>query len=205
MRVLNKSFLFLATIFLIRLLQSCDCIWPVLYGDFHEMTIDNLYHSGNLPESGSTDTMYAEAVAFRVTVRDTNDLFNESAQRASLGFTTAQAFQCACSVEYLSNQQITKFRIITLHPLNQNIPALTDITRYFVGRQFPYHNGNLYQSLENLSQRISKNRYCDSRPIEKIDLYLKLKVQHAIAQFRIDIELSDNRTLSSLTNLINIK
>lgn len=182
--------------------SCCDCPESFILFDFTTMSVSNIDNSGTWAVPTDSDTMYSEAVAFRVQVSDSSGYIYASAlQPSAMGFNSCQA--CKCTDLFKCRQQIVNISIITLYDIASDIPANTDITQYFYfGLQNYSSPGGLYVSWNEFSDSMTGKIY--DRMMESFSLYLTKNIGNDSARFIISAELSDGRTISDTTALIHI-
>lgn len=211
MGLLQKTGIILGGIFAIRLIVSCGCHCPIekIAFDFNTM-------HAYAPGSGNFESVPmlqdSRKVSFGIAVEDTVNMYytedtasiDYTAYAAPLGFSSAMAIDCFCSSYYAPNQKIRKITITSLLPLNAQIPAMSDVSELFVAsRAGTATKGNLYLSMPELYKAVNPELYVDTKT-ELFTVFLTVPVEHTAAQFAVEVELTDNRTLRDTTGLITI-
>lgn len=205
--MVRKILIILLFGFILRTLTSCicNCSDDTTPFDFQNIMIENLDNSGDWPVVTEHNEMYSKAVAFSVTAF-AEDIFvmNMLKQINLAGFNSAKAFSCDCAVLFSANQKIEKITITTLFSISDQIPAMSNVTDYFVADSHERNNWEtIYVDMDNIISHINPETYYDSGS-QDIQVFLKEEVKNDKAQFIIDLDLSDGRVLSDTTNLITI-
>lgn len=203
MKIIKRIAIVFLVLNLARLLEGCcDCRENYLLFDFTSMSVSNIDNSGPWAVPTDADTMFSEAVAFRVQVSDSSGYIYASAlQPSAMGFSSCQA--CKCEDLFRCRQQIVNISIITLYDIAGDIPANSGVTQYFYfGLQDYSSPGDLYVSWNEFSDSMTGKIY--DRMMESFSLYLTKNIENDSARFMISAELSDGRTLSDTTALIHI-
>jgi len=203
MKLLTKSLLILILVFALRIIHSCGCPDDPNFFDFDQITVLNLDNSKDYLTSSSTDTMYSSAVAFQINISGIREFATLKMDNFILGFSEAIASE-KCPLQFKSNQQISKITIITREAISSEIPANTDITDLFLGlTPIPSSIMYLYEPIDNLYNKINQEIFYDD-VTTSFQVFCKVNIQNEKAQFAFNVDLTDGRILTGLTNLIHI-
>jgi hypothetical protein len=201
-RPMAKVFILLIVGFGFKLFFSCT---PTPYDpiefDYNKILVIGIDNSGKyMSANNAIDTLYAEAVALRLTLSDTS-AFNTISilQNAtqSFSFQTAQADSPVIS--YLPRNKVVDIRIKTLSDINSTIKAGTDVTALFLcaGSDF-----NLYNSISHgISNLNGPQSYHKSGSIR---LVLTTAVINTTAQFEVKVTFDNGSELASTTEVFTI-
>lgn len=192
----------------VRIVSSCcDCDNLPAFFNFNKADLRNIDNSGDYPFTITSDSMYAEAVAFEVSIFDSTGYYYLAENRNplnNLGFSTASAFSCDCAMPFTPNQFIERIEITTLYPLNTSTPAGSNVSELFVGLSTSNSaRGYVYETLSQLCQQTQGKIYYDGG-IESFRLFLKPAVENPVARFQIQLHFSDGSQMALTTGLIHI-
>ncbi len=203
MKLLHKTLFILILVFALRIIQSCGCPDDPHFFDFENISILNLDNSKDYVRSGSTDAMFSSAVAFEITISGRGEFASLKRAILSLGFSEITASD-KCPLQFKSNQKISKITIITMEAISPEIQANTDVTDIFLGI-VPFHSSPtfLYEPLDNIYHAINPEIFIDNTT-SCFQVVCNRNILNDKAQFTINIDLSDGRTLTGTTNLITL-
>jgi hypothetical protein len=187
---------------LVRLFQGCnDYTQQIILFDLNKIHVSNINNAGLHAEQAGSDTMFSEAVAFRIELSDTMNYIHLSALKpAGIGISSCLAKEPSPS--YKPGQMIETISIISLFDISGAIPANTEVTAYFC---YGFDNysvpGDLYLSWDQLEEIL--NEWSFNNKKISFDLFFKENIQAGFAQFEITLGLSDGSTLRDTTSLIH--
>lgn len=192
----------------VRIVSSCcDCDSLPVYFNFNKADLRNVDNSRDYPFTITSDSMFAEAVAFEVSIFDSTGYYYLAENRNpfhNLGFSTASAFSCDCAMPFSPNQFIESIEIITLYPINPSTPAGSNVSELFVAESTSNSAvGSVYENLPQLCRQAQGKTYYDSG-IESFRLFLKPAVENPVARFQIQLYFSDGSEIALTTGLIHI-
>jgi hypothetical protein len=188
---------------LVRLFQGCnDFPQQIILFDLNKMNVSNIDNSGLNALQTESDTMFSEAVAFRIELSDTTNFIHLSALKpAGIGIFSCLANEPEPS--FKPGQMIETIGIVSLFDISVVIPANTDVTAYFCyGTENYSVPGDLYLSWDQLKEILNDWSYDNKRV--SFNLFFKENIQAAAAQFTVLLELSDGSTLHATTALIHL-
>lgn len=200
--MVRKVLVLIAAVSLLRIISGCgDCPDDPVFFEFSDLSISNLDNSGAWGEGTSSDSMFDEAVSFRILV---NGYFGPVRLKSSLGrqtgFSSCYAWS-KCPEILKPLHPISSLTIKTLYPIDNTIPENSDVSNLFVASQ---HYEKLYLSLPSLLKDLKNKTYYDDFG-ESFNIYLKSKVLNDKARFIISIRLDNDSIISDTTNTIYIK
>lgn len=199
--MVKKVLVLIAAVTLLRIISGCgDCPDDPVFFEFSDLSISNLDNSGAWGEGTSSDSMFDEAVSFRIMI---NGYFEpvkfQSSFLSSTGFSSCYAFECEQILEPI--HPIVSTTITTLYPIDNSILENSDVSNLFVASESSL--GNLYQPLNSYIAGLKDKLYFDFS--ESFNIYLKSKVLNDKARFIISIRLDNDSIISDTTNTIYIK
>lgn len=200
---MKRVFIVLTIIFISRLFFSCcncpDDVSSINYNEISILNVNNALPYGYF-DTTMVDTLMNSAVAFEIILKD-------STQKDTyyfvqhFGFSTANAMQpCDCFPMFKAKQEITKIRITTLFDMNETIKANTEVSHYFVA--LPSHTF-LYSSINELLPILNDKILYISASIS-FKIFCKEIIMNDVAQFDIQVDLSDGSVLLAKTNLVQL-
>jgi hypothetical protein len=185
--------------------HGCVCNQPVIQYNLDSLCINNLNNSETFPIIPESNSMHSSAVAFSITLSDTNQYwpyYSSNVQRASLGYASAKATSMDCDPYFVANQKIVDVTIVTIYDLNAVILAGTNVTNLFLARSNSSYDGVMYSSFENLLTKL--NSQSTNQPQVSFNVFLKPPIINTMAQFIFSVSLSDGNHLCDTTKLIAI-
>jgi hypothetical protein len=200
MKKLTRLVIILSLFFTLKIIHSCGCPDNTTFFDFSQMSVRNLDNSQDYVMWSDNDTMYSAAVAFEVTVSGSENFAFFKKTQFNPGFKLAKASECP--IIYVSNQIISRIRVITQEEISPAILAGTDVTGIFL-THVPNHSasGYLYSTIEKLYDLINTGSYPD-HATATFRLFCTEDIRNSKARFTIIAELSDGRTLAVDTEII---
>lgn len=205
MKILKKILIITLVFNLSRIIVSCcECPADIVKFDYNLVKTEFLRNDSAWTQHSTSDTMYAEAVAFKVMVSDSaawHFYYAWQAPIASIGFSNAMAFSCDCSTPFKPNYQIEKLSILSLYDVSQNFPAQSDITSLFYLQKNSY--GSLYTELPKYLNEIKDKVYFDD-PTEELRLFLNTKLENDSARFVVNVKLANGIVFTDTTKTIYI-
>lgn len=206
-----KAINIIVIIALIKVVQSCilfpncECSDEVFYYSINSIEITNIDNSQTYPQFTEEDEMHKAAVAFNVLISDTtlteNYAYSQPLQ-SSIGFSTALAWSCDCSMNYLPEPTIQNFNIFTNFDINDTVKAGDDVSNLFLVTDYSWSNRDLYYELNELINLA--NLTTNEMPGILLKIFLKVPVDNSKAEFTIEITLSNDTKISQTTNTITI-
>ena len=159
-------------------------------------------NAGLYLQQSVNDTMYSEAVAFRISVSDTSGMIGLAAKKyVEIGISSCMANEPEPS--FKPAQMIENINVVSLFDISDSVKANTDVTAFFCYNTDDYSgSGDLYLTWDQLAEIIAGRSY-DNQMLS-FDLFLKESVMAENSQFIISLSLSDGRTLQDTTALITI-
>ena len=210
---MKKFFIILLIINVVKVFFSCngcDCPDHYIEFDYKKLMIKNLNNNYCRETYSESDTMKNAAVAFEITIFESDTFILYTAQNKIIPFGISQcyaiSYDCECSILFKPKQKITDINIITLTQLSEEIPTGTDITNLFVGyHENNYgHCGGLYVSMGEILKNINPEMLYDEKEVS-FKVFLKSQLDVSEIQFVISAELSDSRILTDTTSIITIE
>lgn len=202
MKVKKILILLLIPFFSDVLVACCDCEEPQLFkyttASFYLQHLDN---RGQSPVVAADDTALKEAYGIRITVRC------EKTARATPAFSfflnRSYAFSCGCeaAIQYHPKDSIAAIRIITLNDFDAAHPSGSDISDYF-----KLYTWNNFTSIDDYVGKEAKIfTYEEPKDIEMNALLMQPPAAPGSYSFRIEIDLSDGRTLIKETSTVELQ
>ena len=206
MKLFNKIFILFVSITFLRLAVSCcNCESDFYSFDYSSVVIHNIDNSGRWSKPITNNEMSAASIAFEVQIIGTKPVSASSSRIKINGFKTLSAQNCECDDQYVPNQTISDIRIRTLNDINSDYCCNDDVTNLFVANTCVSCEdiGSFYITIDELKKRINPEGLYES-PTNKFLIYLKKTVENDKAQFEVEIDFSDGRSIVTQTNLITI-
>jgi hypothetical protein len=197
----KKVFLILLFPILADLVVSCcNCLGTVIHHYTNKtIVVSNLDNSGQAPQVTSSGSVFKSAYGIRVKlIREKTARIDKP--RIVFG-ECAYARECFCQPpdQFLPNDSITAIRIITLNDFNSDHLASSDVSGYFKV-YVPYS----FSTTDDYVKNTSASFNYDTDLQINIDLLLMTPPDSVGAcQFRVQIVLSDGRTLEQDTPTID--
>lgn len=198
----GKVVLLLAIGFVFRLLLSCT---PTDYDPFNitynSLSVTAIDNSGRYLNSSSVDTLYAEAVALKITLADTS---NQFAFSWASGISNTMCFQSVLAMDpvlsYLPVNKVVSLKVKTLFDINETIGAGDEVSEYFLCSC----NGDfgLYSSISRAIAAF--NGVQTNHPKSSVLVALKTTVENTQAQFEIEVIFGDGSRLVVETSVFTI-
>jgi hypothetical protein len=197
---------FFTLILLIYILKSCTCDNPEVPFSFNQSNIQLLNNSGEWAALATTDSLHAEAIAFRLTMADST-YYPLHVRRYTpprfLFFPEAQAL--SCTEKFTPTHSITEITITSLLPFNELISGQTDVTdKFYALLSSGLYSEHLYYSIEQTIQNFNNIKYFEDYTQEELNFFLSSTIIQDQAQFQINIRFSDGTLLSETTPIIHI-
>jgi hypothetical protein len=204
---MKKILLVLLLGFVARLFFSCcNCPDDVTTISVNKLYINNLDNTDFYHEISPVlhDSMLRSAVAFEVILRDTSVREYPVLYGANSGFTSASAFQpCECYPNFKVKEQITSLRIISLHDVNAQYKAGSDVTGIFVGSYSEKSIYGLYRNFDDIIKAVNEQiQY--GFPGIRIGVYCTKPIENDFAQFSFEVKLSNGKVMTAQSKLIQI-
>jgi|WetSurMetagenome_2_1015567.scaffolds.fasta_scaffold233626_2 hypothetical protein len=200
--MIKKLLILIVAVFILRIVPGCfDCPDDPVFFEFSDLTLSNLDNSGTWSQVSTSDSMFSEAVSFRIQI---NGYFGPERMQSSFlrntGFSLCYAFS-KCPEILKPAHPITEMSVKTLYPIDIATPVNSEVSNLFVASQSSYES--LYQTLDSYIKSLSNKTYDDFA--ETFNIYLKSKVMNDKARFVITVRLDDNSTISDTTQTIIIR
>lgn len=202
--IMKKVTFMLFLIFIIRVFNGCcRCGNETTTIHFNAMSIvqnDDINSHGELVNYVA-DTMLNSRFSFTVALYDTNIAPNQyyfSNVLSQFSFTTANATTCDCYNLFRFDEEIVKVSIYNLYELSPAIPANTDVSAYFAINS---KESLLYKTIDKAISEINTRR-TNVYPSLEIQFFCTETIQNDSAQFIVNVELSNNITLSAFTPIV---
>lgn len=211
MKIIIKAIYVIALITLLKIVQSCvlfggcECSDEVHYYSINSFEVSNVDNSGLYPVVTDESTMYASAVAFSVSMLDTTyaDYYAcNCTTKTGLGFNSAYAWSCDCSMNFLLAETVESFRAYTLFDINDTIPAGTDVAKYFLAQESYGYGSNLYMELDKTLRQM--NITTQDAPSIHFSIFLSVPVEESEAEFALEILLDNGEVLTVNTDRVSI-
>ena len=194
--------LLLIPFFADMLVACCDCDEPQFFKYTNSsLQVQNLDNRGQSAMPATGGIALKEAYGIRIKVHC------ETTASATVPFSfflsSGYAFSCRCGepVQYLAKDSITSLRIITINDFDTEHKAGSDITDHFklnAGYYFISIADYLKQEAPVFYMEADKNTILDA-------LLIQYPNQSGTHRFRIEMNLSDGRTLSQETDTIDLQ
>lgn len=199
----SKILLFLAIDFGLRLVFSCNPPPPEeINFNYNKIDVVGVDNSGQyLNANNAVDTMYADAVALKLTLSDTT--FYPSAYSQNILqelFSFQSAYATSVARNFIPLEKVESIQIKTLMDINNDIKAGDDITNHFLYASADNTSG-LYQ---DLGQGIEQLNSIQSDTKSDIVLILNKTVENTNARFEVKLTLDNGTILSCTTELFTI-
>ena len=213
MKTLANSIKILVFFFIAQLVFSfivffsgCRCNNPVIPYNLDSLSIRNLYNADNFPTLTESNSMYSAAIAFSVTLADSNlqnpYYYTKCSIPATVGFTSSYATSMDCNPIFVPNQRIVGINIVTLYSINSAVLSGADVTNLFLARSNNYNPELMYSTFESLFVKL--NSQPNEQPELNFNVFLKVPVVNTLARFALIVSLSDGTVLSDTTKLITV-
>lgn len=192
----------------IAIIGGCNCDETIHYYTPNKLEIVNIDNSGRYPEILEVNVMHRSAIAFSISLYDSTDSYLYSALNAkhnnqqNLGFATASAWSCDCSLMYLPSPSVQDFRIYTIFDINSVIKSGDDITEYFVGQEQYGSHLDLYSPLLEVINEQNETPTTESGI--RFNVFMQVPIQNEQAQFTVFFQLSDGSQIVLNTAIIEI-
>jgi hypothetical protein len=196
----TKVLIVLTLSFCTKLLFSCDPTLETIeinYDAAEVMGIDN--SARYLANHIDVDTLYAEAVALRVTVSDTSNHYAENFPTKWQPFSFQPLHAWDYQPVFAPKAKVLAITVKTLVDINETLKAGSDVSDYVL--YAPESFGGLYK---RLNYGLSRLNGTQSTRDSSIDLVLKTPVENTHAQFEITITLDNGTSLLASTPLFTI-
>lgn len=201
--IVTKVLIILMLNFGVKLFISCSPqkqeLIPIEYNHISVFGNDN---SGIWMAQGNRDTLYAEAIALKITLSDTSLSYyagsHQQNRLETLSFPTLQAWSPA--IRYIAKIKVFDLKIKTLMDIDETSRAGDDVTHHFLHKRDNYKT--LYRSLD---QGIAVlNGIQENFDTGSIIFFLRLPVKNTKAQFEITVILDDGSELLARTEIFTI-
>jgi hypothetical protein len=192
----------------IAIIGGCNCDETIYYYTPNKLEIANIDNSGRYPGILEVNVMHRSAIAFSISLYDSTDSYLYSSLNAkhnnqlNLGFATASAWLCDCSLMYLPTPSVQDFRIYTIFDINSDIKSGDDITEYFVGQEQYGSHLDLYSPLLEVIN--DQNVTPTMESAIRFNAFLQVPIKNEQAQFTVFFQLSDGSEIELNTAIIDI-
>lgn len=186
--------------FFTKLFFSCTPPPPIEM-HFNSINIVGVDNSDRyLSRFSSVDSMFADAVALKLTLSDsTFDYYASNFNKVlkSISFTPAMALSIEES--FIPVNKVQQIKITTLFDINENVRAGDDISNLIV-----YETGSNFELYQNMNRAISILNKTQISPSSSVILILKTSVNNTKAQFNVRVLLDNGNELSYNTPIYTI-
>ena len=190
-----RKILFVASLILAgQIFPACPrCDQDPVPFNYSGVSLKNLDNSLDYVRYNSTDTMYSAAVAFELSI--TGDApISERKENVYGGMQRAYADECA--ILFSPQQSIEKISVYTLEDLSPDILLESDVTYHFLGLVYYHYTDDfLYKTLPELIEQVRPDKILSEAQMS-FRIFLTREVKNDTARFRIEVSLSDGRTLT---------
>ena len=195
-----------AVVFLVYFLSQlviscCDCPKSSVHNyKFESITTSNIDNADEFPVFSETNVIPKEAFGIRLELSLMHLLTCNKA--TNIGFSQLYAYDCFCPPAdlYILSDTICKIEIKTMNDFDESHPSNSILTDYFK----VLTNENYYSITDFIKGQQMIENYAEPEK-QIIDLFLLTPPVHpGEYRFRIDVTLSDNRTLSIMTQTVNL-
>lgn len=199
-----KKVIFLLLLPLIAevVVSCCNCIEPVIQHYTNKtISVSNLNNSAQEPVVSVSDTVIKKAYGIRLQlIREKMACLEK---RRSLFISSAYAFtkcRCPAAQEFRPKDSIVSIKIYTLQSFDNTHLAGSDLSAYF-----KVYKAYSFSTIDDFVKRTPTVLF-DSEELEQtIDFLLmtvpSMNVEH---KFKVQLILSDGRTLESETSTVNL-
>lgn len=198
----SKILLFLVIDFGLRLVFSCNPPPPEeINFNYNKIDVVGVDNSGQyLNANNAVDTMYAGAVALKLSLSDTT--FYPTAYYQNIVqelFSFQSAYATSVARNFIPLEKVESIQIKTLMDINPDIKAGDDVTEHFL-----YASNDNFSLYQDLGQGIEQLNSVQSDTKSDIVLILNKTVQNTSARFEVKLTLDNGTTLSCTTELFTI-
>lgn len=191
---------------IVILTGCCNCdntYYSFRYTDFSITNIDN---SGQWSKPTNLNTMDSSTVAFEINIIGSDPVLIEDANSSYSGTGNSLGQSCNCEDLYQASDSIQKITITTIYDLNEEYCCGADVSDLFLANNcFECEDiGSFYVNLEELIDRINPQAFYHV-PSNNFLIYLKIPVENTIAQFEVEVLLSNGESLTATTAQLDIK
>lgn len=202
MKVTKVLTLVFTTLFLDVLVACCDCDPPQLFKYTNSsLEVENLDNRGQYVAVATNGTALKEAYGIRMKIQCKTTAFHQP--RFSFLLNQSYAFSCRCEdpIQYHAKDSVVALRIITLDNFDPEHQAGSDITDYF-----KWYGGYYFSEITSyIKQRAPVFYMEDDKQTTEDMLLMHYPPQSGIYSFRVEIDLSDGRTLTKDTDSIELQ
>ncbi|NII23795.1 DUF5034 domain-containing protein [Pseudoflavitalea sp. X16] len=182
-------------------ISCCNCMEPVIRRYTNKtISVEHLDNSGSEAVVSTSGSVTKKAYGIRL--RLIREQLACIQQRKSLFIQSAYAYSCGCepALQFLAKDSITSIKVYTLNDFDGTHPAGSDLSGYF--KVYSVYN---FMTIEDYLKYMDVTLYAESQLDTRIDLLLMtapvLTGQH---QFKVQLTLSDGRTLETETSTIEL-
>lgn len=201
-----KVILIIVTVTSLRLFWSCcSCEDEYFSFEYERAMISNIDNSGQWSKPSDVNRMPAAGVAFEIQIVGSEPVLTSQCLKSSFGFKKVLAQDCNCEDIYIPNHTIRSVKIRTLEKLNEDYCCNSDVTELFLANSCLDCEdiGSFYITFEELARRMNPEAFYQ-KPINQFLIYLTVPVENTLAQFELEIELSNGKKIVGQTALIEI-
>ena len=190
---------------------NCNCTDETLYFSLNTVEVENVDNSNTYPVSTGENEMHGAAVAFRVVLRDSSEtdyyfhyaaLLNKNMPRAGVGIQQANAWSCDCPIYFMPSESVDQIEIITTFDINTELSAGEDVVNFFLAETRTFPMDGLYAAIDEVVS------FLYTSPTENaavdFNIFLQPRVENTMAEFTINVYLSNGKVLTAKTNTITI-
>ncbi|MBX2925153.1 MAG: DUF5034 domain-containing protein [Chitinophagaceae bacterium] len=184
------------------LVACCDCDDPQLFKYTNaSLELQHLDNRGQSPATDEDGIALKEAYGIAMTLRCEPTVFKTAP--FSLFLNQSYAFSCRCDagVQHHAKDSVIAIRIITLEDFDAFHPAGTDISDYF--RLYTWNNFTTIADYLHKDARVFA--YDEPKNIVMNALLINAPAAAGFYRFRVEMDLSDGRSLTKETSTIELQ
>lgn len=187
------------------LIACCNCPEPVLSQYTNcSLEIQNLDNAGTELKASTNNEIPKKAFGIRLKINLKEDMCMGTVP--TLFMSSANAFSCDCYPEWIASpiDSITSIHIYTVNEFDATHPAGVDVSDYF--HVFEFNEFYRLPEYINRHTNILFDYYIDDFiiPLQWDLLLMSAPTSGVEHQFKVQVNLSDGRVLSMLTNKVNL-
>ena len=171
-----------------------------------DMTYNTIQLSGvdnsdrHMGRNAEVDTLYAGAVALRLTLSDSTHLYAKLPDQPAQMFAFKQAMAFSpVEPTFLPTVRVTEIKTFTLFDINGQINAGDDVSDHMV-----FDGGSDFELYQTTSSAIDALNRTQIGASGSVIMVLKDVVEGSNAQFRVEVTFEDGSQLIATTNLFTL-
>lgn len=202
----NLNTVIVTIILLLTMAACCNCDNTYYSFTYSDVSVTNIDNSGQWSKPTNKNEMASASVAFEVNVIGSDPVLLEDAISSYSGSGNALGQSCNCEDLYLASDSIQKITIRTLYDINADFCCGDDVSALFLANNcFECEDiGSFYVNLNDLIARINPEAFYHV-PSNNFLLYLNTSVENTVAQFEVEILLSNGETITTQTAQLEIE